>query len=549
MILRGGIKVDLILTNAKIITMDSNLPIAQGVAIDKGIISAIGSNEHVLSFRDESTLVMDIGGKLLLPGFNDSHMHLLNYGITLMKADLIGSKSIDEVIVRMKKFAISKKIKKEEWLLGRGWNHDLFDEKKFPTRYDLDKISRDNPICITRACGHVSVVNSKALEIAGITKDTPSIKGGHFDLDLDGEPLGIFRENALSLIYDILPKPEIDEIKEMILKASKRALSEGITSVQTDDLEAITDFDFEGVLTAYRELEMEGKLPIRINQQCLLPKIDKLNRFLKLGYKTGQGSNLFKIGPLKLLVDGSLGARTAYMTEPYADDPSTSGIRVYSQEELDHIVITAHNAGMQIAIHCIGDRAMYMAFNSFERAQKQNPSSDRRHSIVHCQITDIELLNKFKELEIVAHIQPIFLDYDIHIVEKRIGRKRAKHTYNFKAMIERGVHIACGSDCPVEYFNVLKGIYCAVTRKDLNGFPENGWLKEQRLTVNEALYAFTMGGAYASFEEDIKGSITPGKLGDMVVLSQDIFNIPEDNIKDVKVELTFLGGELLYKRK
>ncbi len=538
---------DKILINGIIETMDNKYSKVQAIAIKNGKIEAVGDNEEILKLKDRDAEIIDLKGRMVLPGFNDSHMHLLNYGITLMKADLVGSKSIDEIIERVKSFAERKTLKSGDWILGRGWNHDYFDKKRFPTRYDLDRISTTYPICITRACGHVSIVNSKALEIAGITKDTPLVEGGHFDRDEYGEPLGIFRENALSLIYDILPKPDINQLKSMILEASKRALSEGITSIQTDDLEAITDYDFENVIKAYRELESEGKLLVRINQQCLLPSIKKLNRFLNIGYRTGQGSDLFKIGPLKLLVDGSLGARTALMCNPYADDPSTSGIKVYTQEELDNLVITAHNAGMQVAIHCIGDKAMYMAFESFEKAQKQNPRDDARHSIVHCQITDETLLDKFKELKVIAHIQPIFLDYDLHIVEDRIGKERAKTTYSWKSMLDKGVHIACGSDCPVEYFRVLNGIYCAVTRKDLKGYPETGWLKEQRLTVHEAIQGFTLGGAYTSFEENIKGSITPGKLADLVILSDNIYEISNDKIKDVKVEMTFLGGEVVYK--
>lgn len=538
---------ELIMINGHITTMDSSNPNAEAVAVNSGKIAAVGSSDYILSLKTSDTKVIDLKGKMLLPGFNDSHMHLLNYGSSLMKADLIGAKSIEEVIEKTKRFAASQNLKPDEWIQGRGFNHDYFSIKRFPTRYDLDKISTLNPICLTRTCGHVSIVNSKALEIAGISKSTPQVEGGRFDIDENGEPLGIFRENALKLIYNIIPEPTVQDIKDMIITAGNKALSEGLTSVQSDDLESVPGDDFEKVITALKELLLEGKLPVRLNEQCLLPNMYKLKSFLNKGYMTGQGNSFLSIGPLKLLADGSLGARTAYLCDSYTDDPSTSGIPVYTQQELDELVLTAHNAGMQIAIHCIGSRAMYMALECIEKAQKQNPRNNARHSIVHCQITDETLLNKFKELDVIAHIQPIFLDYDLHIVEDRVGFEHARTSYNWKTMFDKGVHVACGSDCPVEYFNVLKGIYCAVTRKDMNGYPENGWLPEQKLSIDEALYGFTLGAAYASFEEDIKGSIATGKLADMVVLSQNLYEINPDNIKGVKVEMTFLEGKLVYE--
>ncbi|MDF2673153.1 MAG: hypothetical protein K0R09_1418 [Clostridiales bacterium] len=539
---------DLIFLNGKIITIDASIPQGEAVYIKDGRIIAVGNNSDILSYKNDSTKIIDLEGKLMVPGFNDSHMHLLNYGSSLLNVNLVGVKSINEMIDRTNKFIVDNNINSNSMIQGRGWNHDYFIERRFPNRYDLDKISTTQPIILTRACGHVSVVNSKALEIAGITKDSPQVDGGHFDIDENGESLGIFRENAISLISSQIAEPTIEEIKKMIMIASEKANAQGITSVQSDDLLSVTDDDFTKVISAYTELRNEGKLTVRINEQSRFENIENLNKFIKMGYITGKGDEFFKIGPLKLMADGSLGARTAYMCQPYFDDPSTSGIPVCTQEELDNLIITAHNAGMQVAVHCIGDKAMYMVFESIKKAQKQNYKEDHRHSIVHCQITDELLLNKFKELNVIAHIQPIFLDYDLHIVEERVGQVRAKTSYNWKGLLDRGVHIACGSDCPVENFDVLPGIYSAVTRKDLKGYPECGWLPKQRLTVMEALNGFTLGAAYASFEENLKGSITPGKFADLVVLSEDIFEIEADAIKDVNVEMTFLGGKLVYKR-
>jgi predicted amidohydrolase YtcJ len=541
--------VDLILTNANIITMDPKKPMAEAVAIKDGKFVKVGSEKDVLALKESNTEILNLKGKLLLPGFNDSHMHLLSFGSLLRKANLSGIKSIEELIENAKAFINDKGITEDKWVLGGGWHHDLFKEKRFPTRYDLDRISTKHPICLTRACYHVAVVNTRALEILGINKDTSQVEGGHFEVDEAGEPLGIFSENAVRLIYDRMTEPSLTEIKDLLHEASVMASKDGITSVQTDDFGYLSSFDFEKVISAYRELIAEEKLFVRVNEQCLLPDKNKMNKFLDKGYRTGYGDNYFKIGPVKLLTDGSLGARTAYLGRPYNDDPSTCGISVYSQEELDELVNLAHSNGMQIALHCIGSGAMYMTFSAIEKAQSIHRRDNHRHSIIHCQITDETILNKFRDLGVVAHIQPIFIDYDLHIVEDRVGNTLAETSYNWKTMLNKGVHVACGSDCPIESFNVLRGIYCAVTRKDLQGNPKGGWLPSQKLTVEEAVHGFTMGAAFASFEEDLKGSISPGKLADMAVLSSDIFNIPEDEIKDAKVLLTILGGKIVYKDK
>jgi len=529
--------------------MDCESSVMEAIAIKNGKIVKVGANEEILSMKEENTEIIDLLGKLILPGFNDSHIHLINYGYTLTMVDLIGVKSIDETGRRILDFVEKNNIKKGSWIRGRGWNQDYFvGEKKFPTRYDLDSISSDFPLVLTRACGHVVVVNTEGLKLLNITKDTPQVEGGHFDLDENGEPLGIFREQAVNLIYDLLPIPSMEEIKTMVKMAIMEMNKYGITSVGTDDFEALPNKDYNQVIMAYLELKKDNRLNIRINQQCLLPSIHRYKSFLEDGYNTGWGDENYKIGPLKLLLDGSLGARTAALSKPYEDDSSTMGILTMSKEELSPIVDLANKNNTQLAIHAIGDKAMYMAFENIEKSLEENPNKDHRHGIVHCQITDETLLDKFKELNMIAHIQPIFLDYDWKIVKDRVGEDLESTSYNWKTLVEKGVNIACGSDAPVETFNPLYGIYEAVTRKDLEGNPGEGWLPNQKLTVQETVYGYTMGGAYATFEEKIKGSIEKGKLADLVVLSKDIFEIHTEEIKGVKVLATFLGGKVVYKR-
>ncbi|WP_154484742.1 amidohydrolase [Anaerosalibacter bizertensis] len=541
---------DRIFINGKVATIDSKNSFAEAVAVENGKIAKVGSKEEVLELKNDKTEVIDLEGKLLLPGFNDSHMHLLMYSYHLQNVNLVGTTSIDNIIERTKNFIKERNIASGKWILGIGWNQDYFTEgeRVFPTKYDLDKISTEHPIVFIRACYHIVIANSKAMELAGITKDSPQIEGGKFDLDENGEPIGIFREKAQGLITSHIPEPTVEEIKEMLIEGMENANKCGLTSVQTDDFEAIPGKNYENIIKAYKELNEEGKINLRIYEQCLLPSMERLKGFLDRGYRTGHGDDFFKIGPLKLLGDGSLGARTAALTKPYADCPETCGIPVFTQEEIDELVEMAHNNDMQIAVHCIGNKAMYMVFEAMEKALTKNPKEDHRYGIVHCQITDKYLLDKFKELNAVAYIQPIFLDYDWHIAESRIGSELLKTSYNWKTLLHSGVHLGFGSDAPVESFDVLNGIYEAVTSKDLNGNPEGGWKPDQTLTVEEAVHCFTMGGAYASFEENVKGSIEEGKLADMVVLSRNIFEIPEDEIKDIEVEMTIFNGNIVYEK-
>ncbi|WP_273322766.1 amidohydrolase [Vallitalea guaymasensis] len=537
---------DIILYNGKVITMDEDKPYSSGVCIKGNKIYKVGNDEEVLECKKENTKLIDLQGRSLLPGFNDSHMHLINFAYTDSMIRLAGLTSVNEIIEKSKE-SIKQDTANASWIKGRGWNQNNFDEPRMLNRYDLDKISVDRPICFIRACGHVLVINSYALKMLNITGDTFQVAGGHFDIDANNEPTGIFRENAMNLVYDNMPSPTITEIKDMITSACKLALSEGITSIQTDDLDNFSDNDYDKILKAYEELRDDGELPVRIYEQCLLGDIETFKGFLNKGYRTGQGDNFFKIGPLKILADGSLGARTAYLSEPYEDDSSTCGIGKLTQDQLDQLVLCAHKNNMQIAIHCIGDKIMDMSFSSINKAIDEYPRKDHRHGIVHSQITTKQLLDEFRKVDAIAYIQPIFLDGDISIVEKRIGKERAKYSYNFKTLIDMGVHTPYGSDCPVEPFNVLHGIYCAVTRKTLEGLPVEGWLPEQKVTTLQAISSFTKEGAFASFEEDAKGIIKEGMLADLVALDNDILEIEPHKIKDMKVDYTIVDGVIVYE--
>ncbi|NLG81338.1 MAG: amidohydrolase [Bacilli bacterium] len=525
----------MILYNGKIYTLD-NKQIVQAVKIKRDRIIKTGTNSEILSMKEPNELVIDLRNKTVLPGFNDSHMHLYGFGKHLDTVNLLKVTSVSDIIEEGRKFIEERNIPPYQWIQGRGWNQDYFqDNKRYPTKADLDKISTNHPIIFYRVCGHIAVVNSKALEVCNINENTKQVDGGEFNYEL-----GIFQEKALNLITDKIPKPTVTEIKATLIKALTYANSKGLTSIQSDDLSHAGSF--KDVLQAYHELHDEEKLTCRIYEQCLLSK-SELATFLDLGYKTGVGDYLFKIGPLKILSDGTLGARTAALRKPYNDNPNTKGMLCYAETELEDFLHYAHENGMQIAIHCIGDYALDVVLKSFAKLPRLE---NRRHGIVHCQITDYELIERMKKFHLCAYIQPIFLNYDLHIVEDRVGKTLATTSYAFKTLLNQGIYIALGTDCPVELINPLPNIYCAVTRSDLEGFPKYGWNPQEKLSTFEAVYAYTMGSAYTEFQESIKGSITENKLADLVVLAEDLFNVSEHDIKDIEVLMTIMGGEIVY---
>lgn len=535
----------LVLLNGNIYTMDKNNPKAEAMYIEDGKFKKIGTNDEIAEFIDDTGKVIDLNNKTVLPGFIDSHLHFTVLGTNLYECNLVGAASIGNLISSVKKFIAENKIPAGKWVTGKGWNEDYFSVKKLPTRYDLDKISTEHNICLTRGCYHMCAVNSKALETIGINNENNKIENGVFDVDAAGVPTGICRESAMKYVYSRLPSVTKENIKNYIESASDYVLSRGITSVQTDDF-MLPGVNWQEVIEAYKEMNAEGRLHVRVYEQCLLPTLEDLKVFVDKGYKTGQGDSHFKIGPLKILSDGNLGTRTAYMSEPYSDDPTQTGIPQYTQEKLNELIRFAAESGIQIAVHAIGDKAIHMVIESLEELPEGVRENDLRCNMIHCQVVDKEIIDKFKKLGIIANIQPIFLNYDIHMAESRLGHERIIRSYNWKTLCENGVKTAMGSDSPVELPDTVNGIYCAVTRKDLNGYPEGGWYPEEKLSVEEAVRGFTMGAAYASFEEAVKGSIEEGKLADFIVLSEDLFEIEPDRIKDVKVLKTYIDGKLKY---
>lgn len=521
--------------NGKIYT--GTLPLVTCFAVEDGTICFAGREEEA----PEADVRIDLKGKFVCAGFNDSHMHLLNYGQSLKMAPLHRHTGSMEALIACLKETVPGR---NGWILGRGWNQDYFtDAKRMPSRYDLDLVSKEYPVCAVRACGHALSVNSKALKLLGITAETPAPEGGQISMD-KGEANGIFFDNAMDLVLPRIPAPDKEEIKEMISSACQALNAYGITSCQSDDYCVFHNLPWQTVNEAFQELEEEKKLTVRVYEQANFTTEAALKGFLGTGYTTGTGSEIFRIGPLKMLGDGALGARTAYLTKPYADSPETQGLSVFTKEEFDALIGLANSNDMQVAVHAIGDGCLDLVLGAIEKALHGHPRKNHRHGIVHCQITRPDQLQKLSELGLHIYAQSIFLDYDIHMVKDRVGEKLANSSYNWKTLKDNGCTVSNGSDCPVELPNVMGGIQCAVTRCDLNDW--GPYLPEQGFSVQEALDSFTSAGAYASFEENFKGKIQPGMAADFVILGENPFETDPHKLKDIPVLQTVLSGKTVY---
>ncbi len=542
-----------LIKHAKIYTLDSVNTITEALVMENGRILKTGTEAMLRESYQEKMKEIDCEGRCILPAFHDSHIHLLGYGLFLEMVDLSGTKSIEELQQRIRQYIIKNRINKGEWIRGRGWNQDCFIKDQMPCKEDLDAVSREYPIVISRVCGHILVVNSKALEICKITEKMEEIPKEQIGIGEDGLPNGIFRENGMDLIYSNIPDPDLETLKRSIVKGQEQLLAKGITAVQSDDFGNVKDY--KKVIQAFKELEKEKKLQIKVYEQCNFRTLSQLKEFLeeeqgfernkeqvncqKDVYKKGH----FRLGCLKIVGDGSLGARTAWLRRPYKDAKDKTGIACYDLDSLYSYMSYAHKKGIPIAIHCIGDAMIETAVQYFARLQEETPRPELRHEIVHCQITDLSLLQRIAKQGILVSIQPIFLNYDLHIVEARVGRELAQTSYNWKTLLEYGCILSMGTDCPVEEFDPMKNIYCAVTRKDLSGYPSYGFYAEQNLSVQEAVMAYTMGSAYAAYGEKWQGSLEAGKCADLVVLNQDIFQCEMEEIKNIDIWKTFVEGE------
>jgi predicted amidohydrolase YtcJ len=516
---------DLVLRNANVLTMNPLEQYAEAIAIKDEKIVAKGTDGQIKTWVGKQTKVMNLDGKMVVPGFIDTHVHMRGFGRYLTEMNLRNIDSISNMQQLLRERV--QKTPEGEWILGRGWDQEKFKEKRYPTLWDLDEAAPDNPVIFSRVCGHICVANNEALKLAGITRDTVVPSGGQIDKNHEtDEPTGILRENAMDLVWNIVPLPSEEELAEMCALACQKAVEAGLTGVHW-----LAQSPAE--IRILQKLRKQGKLPLRV---YLVVPVEFLDCLIDAGLVTGFGDDMIRIGGIKILADGSLGARTAALKQPYDDKPSTKGMMLYSQRTLNGLILKAHKAGFQLAIHAIGDQTVDITLKALEKTLEVSPREDHRHRVEHVSVLNENLIQRMKKLGVIASIQPHFVVSDFW-VEKRLGKARARWTYPFKTLMEKGVLVTGGSDCPVEPISPLLGIYAAVNRKTS---------PQERITVEEALHIYTVNAAYASFEEKIKGSIEVGKLADLVVLSDDLRRIEPGKIKDVEVEMTIVGGKIVY---
>lgn len=507
-------------------------PRETALAVADGRILAIGSDADVTArFKGPRTQIVDLGGRFVMPGFNDAHSHLANGGFEKLNVDLIGTKSLAEMQAR-----IADRVKAAapgEWILGRGWDHTLWPEKVTPTRQDLDKVTGDHPAIFGRVDGHIAVANTAALKAAGVTRETKAKQGSAIDHDAGGEPTGILREDAaMALVRARIPAATLAQRRRGMELALKDARESGVTSAE--DNSEWQDF------LVLEEFEKEGKLTARVTEW--LPFNESVENLKKMRAHHPADDVMLRTGMLKGYMDGSLGSRTAALLAPYSDDPHNSGLPRFTQEQLNTMVKERASAGFQIGFHAIGDKGVEMALTAFAQAGRH---SDLRFRIEHDQIVEPPQIERYRRLGVLASVQPSHLLTDMRWVEDRVGKERAASSYPWKSYLDAGVPIAFGTDYPVEPITPLRGVYSAVTRKNEAGTQE--FYPNEKLTIDQAIAAYTTGSAYAEFMEKQKGTLAPGMLADFVVLDRDITKVSAPEILNTKVLRTVVGGKTVYE--
>ncbi len=538
--------IDLLLLHGRVWTCDPQQPMAEAVAVAGSRIVAVGRDAEIATFAGSETKVIDLAGRLVLPGFNDAHVHFYIGGDTLTSVDLRDVKNPSEFRETLDRFVATRPV--GEWILNGSWDQERWETPQLPTAAMIDDVTPDHPVWVNRSDGHMMLANSVAMRLAGVDRHTADVPGGEITRDAGGNPTGIFKDAAKSLIDHAIPVPSKAHIRSAILAAQQHALSYGVTSVQ--DMGVLGSHGAETmveVLRVYQELDRAGELKIRISAHLPLPEWRRLGN---AGIMSNCNSGRIQIGSVKSFSDGSLGSTTAWFFDPYSDAPHTCGLpseELIEAEDMYRNLRDADRAGLQLTIHAIGDRANSVILDMCERLVRENGVRDRRTRIEHAQHLRPQDIARFKELNVIASVQPYHCIDDGRWAVRRIGQERARTTYAFRSLMDAGATVAFGSDWWVAPINPLLGIYAAVTRRTIDGCSPDGWVPEQKVSVEDAVRAFTMNAAYASGEESVKGSITPGKLADMVVLSEDIFAIDPVHIADVKVAMTLFDGKIVYR--
>lgn len=539
-----AVAADLIVHNGKVWTGDAGRPDAQAVAVWRDRVLKVGTDAEVKALAGPGTKLIDLRGGRLVPGFYDSHVHFLDGGLSLSSVDLKDARDEAEFGARLAAF--DARTPRERWITGGQWDHDRTFKGALPTAATIDKFVKDRPVFIRRYDGHMALANSAALKLAGITADTKDPPGGVIYRLADGKtPSGVLKDNAMALVDRLIAAPGEDEILEGVLAALRAAAAAGVTSVQ--DLDGNGPETRRRLLRVYQRLAQDGRLTCRIDMRWPIAAYKEL---ANAGLAAGFGTDLVRVGGVKGFMDGSLGSSTAKMFAPYEGDPKNTGVFVTPPDVMRSYIRSADGAGLNVCVHAIGDEANAALLDLFADVAKQNGPRDRRFRIEHVQHLRPADYARFKELGVVASMQPYHAIDDGRWAEGRIGAKRCASSYAYRALLDHGAKLAFGSDWPVAPLDPFPGLDAAVNRRPLDGKHPDGWFPEQRITVAEAVSAYTLGSAFAGAQEKDRGTITAGKLADLVLLSRDVFDPAEkDKIGDTKVQLTIVGGKVVFERK
>jgi predicted amidohydrolase YtcJ len=533
----------LIVSDAKIWTGDAKLPEAQALAVLDGRIVAIGSDSEVMAWRGPATQVVKANGGRIVPGFNDAHVHILDGGMTLESVQLHEATSAEDFARRIGEQAA--RTPKGEWIEGGNWDETRWKVVALPTRQLIDGAAPDVPVAVSRYDGHAIVVNSLALKLAGISATTADPPGGFIVRDAQGEPTGVLKDAAADLVFKVIPPLSHAQRRAYIEHALRHAASLGVTSMQ-DMSNADVAVDYANI-AVYAELREQGLLTARIYAAPALAGVDDWTR---IGLRRAFGDSSFRVGAFKSFADGSAGSRTAYFFEPYTDNPKWRGLISKGMQPLSLArtrMLAADAAGFQLCTHAIGDAAISTVLDLYADVAAANGPRDRRWRIEHSQHMAAKDFDRYAQLGVIASVQPFHAIDDGRWIEERIGHDRASRTYAFRTMLEHGIHLAFGTDWSVAPLDPMQTLYAATTRATLDGKNPGGWFPEQKLTIAEALTAYTQGSAYAEFQENEKGTLRPGALADFVLLSADILAIGAERLRDVKVRKTWVGGRVVYE--
>jgi len=533
---RAGTRADLALRGGRI-WVGKGRPLATAIAMKDGRVAAVGSDAEVQAWVGPETRVIHLRGRLVVPGFNDAHVHFLSGGFGLLSVDLRDARDEQDFVRRIA--AHVRTLPKGTWIQEGNWDHETWPSKTMPTRALIDAVTPDHPVFVQRLDGHMALANSLALRLAGVTRESRDPEGGTIVRDARGEPTGILKDNAEELVTRAIPEPS----REMNLRAARAALREaarvGVTTIQ--------DNSSVDALRTYQDLRAAGELTARFYVWRYASSA--LEPLEKAGLRTGLGDEWIRLGALKILSDGSMGSGTAAFFDPYTDDPKTSGLLLYPVPELERLIREADAAGFQLAVHAIGDRANSLVLDAFEKAAAVNPARERRFRIEHAQVVRKADLARYRRLGVIASIQPSHGIDDMRWAERRIGRERSRDAYNVRSFTEAGIPVAFGTDWFVEPLDPRLGLYAAVTRVRPEGGPPGGWFPEEKIALEDALDLYTRGSAYAEFAEKEKGTLDPGMLADLVVFAADLFRIPAREILTTPVDFTVAGGRVVFDRE